>query len=298
VKEPREDDERLSALLEGRVEGRQREDMLAHLAAADEDYEVFTDTAAVLRALEEEDARARRGPVPPSMRKRGWVRTAAYAVSAVVVLLAISWALRERGGSAGASPLQLAMRADPDAAGLRTGWAIPAPSDPPRGEDRAATNALAVRAGAMLVDLSVAVLAGDLPRARQLAGQALDDFEPGAGPRAPLRRIAEAGPDTPRDSLNALVNAATDRLAALGRKPLEVGAWAEAARIAAAARNAGFFQDDAGPGMLDHAEDLATDDDARRAVAQVREVLPANGAPPRWVELEERLGTLLSELSD
>src|SRR5688500_9453018 len=58
VKEPNKDDEQLSALLEGRVHGQQREELLAHVSANDDDYAVFTDTASVLRALEEEDARA------------------------------------------------------------------------------------------------------------------------------------------------------------------------------------------------------------------------------------------------
>ncbi|HEV3048881.1 MAG TPA: hypothetical protein VGX50_01150, partial [Longimicrobium sp.] len=118
MKEPREDDERLSALLEGRVEGRQREELLAHLAEADDDYEVFTNTASVLRALEEEDARAGRPAAPPSMRRRSWpaARTLVAVAGTMVLLLAVGWLFRGRGGSAAGDPLQLAMRVDMDTA--------------------------------------------------------------------------------------------------------------------------------------------------------------------------------------
>ena len=54
--EPIKDDERLSALVEGRVAGPEREELLAHLSTSEDDYEVFTDTVEILSALEEEDA--------------------------------------------------------------------------------------------------------------------------------------------------------------------------------------------------------------------------------------------------
>jgi hypothetical protein len=296
VKEPREDDERLSALLEGRVEGRQREDMLAHLAAADEDYEVFTDTAAVLRALEEEDARARRGPVPPSMRKRGWVRTAAYAVSAVVVLLAIGWALRERGGSAGASPLQLAMRVDEAGDGLPAQWERPTPAGAMRGTGGSAErDARAVYAGAMLVDLAVAARAGDTEQTQVLIQQIIRRYDPGASASTPLRRIRA---DLPADSLNALLEQATARLISrLDRKPLELGAWIEAARLAAREKDAGFFLEDGTGDMLGRAEHYARGNaDAEAAVTQVQAALPPGGTP-RWEALAASLHALLSQLS-
>ena len=50
------DDERIALLLDGRVDGVQREDDLRHFATVDADYIVFADTAGMLRALEDEDA--------------------------------------------------------------------------------------------------------------------------------------------------------------------------------------------------------------------------------------------------
>ena len=300
MKEPREDDERLSALLEGRVEAREREDLLARLAAADDDYEVFTSTASVLRALEEEDARAQRRAVPPSMRKTGWpsARAAATVAGAVVLLLALAWALRGRGGPAVVSPLQLALRADTAGDGVRAGWALPTPEGAVRGLGRRGENDVqAVWAGAMLVELAVAVHGGDTAQIREPAVRLRRRLDVGADAAAPLRRIAER-PDAPADSLNALLEQATQGLGRrLGREPLELGAWVQAARIAADMRNAAFFEDGGTNGMLRRAERLARGSDAAEAaVKDVRAALPT-GATPRWEVLAASLRQLLSQLS-
>jgi hypothetical protein len=42
------DDEQLAAFLDGRMDGRARSQMMAHLAGADDAYEVFACTAAIL----------------------------------------------------------------------------------------------------------------------------------------------------------------------------------------------------------------------------------------------------------
>lgn len=298
MKEPSEDDERLSALLEGRVEGRQREELLAHLSAADDDYEVFTDTAAVLRALEAEDARARR-PVPPSMRRRRWrapsLRTAVYAAgAAVVLLLAVGLVLRGRAAGAARDPLQLAMRAVPGERGLPAEWTLPAPGGAVRGgAGGVADEAWAVYAGALLVDLSVAIRAGDTGRITLLANRLSD---PGASPGTPLQQIA-ARPDAPRDTLNALLESATDRLVDdEDRESLELGAWIEAAWLAARAQKADFFRGGTSRAMLRRAEALAADRAAEAAVERVHDTLPRDGAA-RWNVLAGNLRSLLSELT-
>jgi hypothetical protein len=130
-----------------------------------------------------------------------------------------------------------------------------------------------------------------------VAAHLIGGFDPGASPDTPLRRI-EAGPDAPADSLSALVDGATDRLVKhLDRKPLELGAWAEAARLAAHTRNAGFFEDGRSGGMLRRAEGLARGDTgARAALARVRASLPAATEAPRWDALATNLEALLHEL--
>lgn len=299
MKEPKENDERLAAFLEGRVQGGQREDMLAHLAAADDDYDVFAGTARVLRALEEEDARARRRPVLPSMGRGGWrapeLRQVVAVTGTVVLFLGLGWALRGRSPSMMQDPFQLAMRADPAARGLPADWRLPAPSGSARGRSSGAErDARAVNAGAMLVQLAVSVRARDTAQTRALAERLSGQLDPGAS-GTPLQRIYDH-PGAPTDSLAALLAQATARLADR-RKPLELGAWLEAARLAANGRNSAFFQDGASAGMLGRAERVARGDQAAlAAVAEVRAALPAGSAPP-WDTLESGLGKLLSELS-
>jgi hypothetical protein len=298
--EPRRDDERLSALLEGRVDGRQRDELLAHLSASDDDYAVFTDTAAVLRALAEEDARA----APPSMRpeRRGWwsARRRAMAGMATAGLVILALLLtRPWHPSRTYEPLQLAVLAVPAGQAVPPSLTTRAPRDASRGNGPAGVtdrDARAVRAGWMLVDLSVAAQAGDAAQTRLLARRMSDLFTPGAGPGTPLEQI-EARAGAPGDSLAPLLRQATDQLARLGREALEVGAWAEAALLAAHGRNAAFFEDGAGETMLRRAGRMARGDPAAEAaVARVRGALPAQG-PPRWEPLRESLDALLDELT-
>lgn len=334
VKEPREDDERLSALIEGQVTGRQRDEMLARLAASDDDYEVFTDTAAVLQALEDEDARAgvtaetpaipfpdaeREGnnPVreleiaaptidqegviplrPPARGRRLPVRWLALAASVLGVVVISTLALQRRG-SAAHEPVQLSARVD----SLPTGWISPTQSGGRGPAGSTSDDALAVYAGAMLVDISVAVQASDKARTRKLANQLSQRTDRGASATAPLQRIV-ANPGAPTNSLLALVDQATDRLVEqleLERRPLELGAWIEAARLAAHRgneRDQAFFSQRTTRGMLRRAERVAGDDDAaREAVDRVRAALSA-GSPPKWDSLKWELTELLTQLTN
>ncbi|HEX5869668.1 MAG TPA: zf-HC2 domain-containing protein, partial [Longimicrobium sp.] len=67
MKEHRKDDERLSALLQGQLSGPERDELLAHLAASDDDYEVFNDAVEILGALEEQDARTAAAEEPAAV---------------------------------------------------------------------------------------------------------------------------------------------------------------------------------------------------------------------------------------
>ena len=49
---PAVDSERVGSLLDGRLSGTARNSALAEVAASDDDYDVFADTAAVLREAE------------------------------------------------------------------------------------------------------------------------------------------------------------------------------------------------------------------------------------------------------
>ncbi|HEX6368493.1 MAG TPA: hypothetical protein VF006_06165 [Longimicrobium sp.] len=298
MKEPNKD-ERLSALLEGKVQGEQREELLAHLARNEDDYAVFASTGAVLRALEEEDARAaaaeaQKDVIPlrrPARGPRLPNRVLAMAASIAAVALVSTFALRTRPSPAGA-PVLLADRLANEK-GLPADWKKGAVGSSSRGGG----NADAVSTGASLTDLAVAIVAHDTAEIAAIVAQLRPRTERGASADTPLGHIAE-NPNAPTDSLNALLEQATDRLARMfDRKPLEFGAWAEAARIAAMARDDAFFRDDATDGMLGRADRIADDNEqARAAVDRVRSILP-DGAATQWEELEKSIANMLRELA-
>lgn len=313
MNDPKIDDERLAALLDGRLGDAERRELLAQLSTAGEDYEVFTDSAAVLRELEEEEAGAvdaqAEAPapalspsLPPSVRTRGWRRSGRWAaLPAGVVALALAFLLLPRARASGANdPVQLAMRLEQSGRGLPAEWpgaerwgAIRGgdASPPATPEER---NARAVRAGALLVDLAVAARSGDTDTTRLLATQAAARFEPGSGRSTPLHQIANR-PDAPYDSLAPLLQRATDRLAnRFGRPYLQLGAWTEAALLAAHRRDVAFFRADESRTILRSARDL-TQGDARAALDRVRAA--ADAEAPDWNALEKALNTLQLELA-
>jgi Putative zinc-finger len=313
VKEPRPDDERLSALLDGRLTGRERDEVLAHLAADDEDYQVFVDTADVLREAEAgEDAAPRReesgarreeeGRIPPSLRPgaRRWPgraprRIALAAAAAGLVVLAVL-ALRGRAAAPG-DPVRLAGRLAYAERGLPEGWTERRTWSSARGGAATRREARAARAGALLVDLSVAVAARDSADTRLLATQLRERFDAQATSSSPIRQVsARAG--EPSAALRPLVEKAAERLEArLGRDHLRLGAWTEAASLAAYRRDEAFFRSGDTRRMLGRAERLtAADPAARDALARVRAALPAEGAPD-WDALTGTLDTLLGELA-
>jgi hypothetical protein len=145
------------------------------------------------------------------------------------------------------------------------------------------------------VDLAVAVRARDPAATRVLAERLRSRFEPGAAPGSPFRQLAERA-GAPADELTPLVSAGADRLAdSLGRDYLELGAWAEASRLAAHGRDEAFFR--AGHAVPRDAGRLVAEDaEAARALERVRAALAAEG-PPRWDALEPALDALLAELA-
>ena len=56
MKEARHDDERLAALLDGTLNDRERQELLAELAASGDDYDVFVNMADLVQEMEDADA--------------------------------------------------------------------------------------------------------------------------------------------------------------------------------------------------------------------------------------------------
>jgi hypothetical protein len=333
------DDERLSALLDGRLNDAEREALLAHLASSDEDYEVFARTASILYALDEEDRLAAEAaevvagegglsaeprdeavpaPVPPVPESRGrpvpvpppiapgtlrtrppsmasrW-RWAAGVVTVLLVGVVVgSLALRGRP-IPGSAPVQLAANLDGTTDGLPADGRVPW-SGAVRGADGGGDVVQAVRAGVLLTDLAVAVEAGDSARVREFAEMVSTRFErPFAG--SPLVRIQERA-GAPADELRPLVAAATERLEKeLRTDALRLGAWAEAARLAAHRRDEAFFRLETSRATLRRAARIAGGNaEAEAALGRVRGAIPAEGAP-RWDALRSGLEALIATLA-
>jgi hypothetical protein len=305
VKEPTNDDERLSALLDGRLDGRQREEMLARLSVSGDDRRVFTATAAILRELEEGGEETDTVPDVANSRsaaaRRRWNTPAGWgALAAVLAAVFLVSVLASRGRAAApGDPVRLAALLEPGT-GLPEGWTERPRWDATRGGTDAPgkREARAVRAGALLVNLAVAVEARDTAKTRIIAEQVRGRFDPRAGRTDPLRQLsALAG--APPDSLRPLVARATERLSGrLGKDFLGLGAWVEAARLAAHQRNEAFFRTGASGAMLERAERLtARTPVAHAATGRVRATIPAEELPD-WAALSGALDTLLHLLAD
>lgn len=294
MKEPRPDDERLSALLDGRLSGKQREDVLAHLVAADEDYDVFTDAAAILREAEE----GTRLPPPPSLRRgRIWRTPTPRSIAVLVIVGLVAFGVWTRRGPApAAGPLAVASALSDSRQPLPADWMGRRDWLLYRGDGTGAEAAArSARAGVLLADLVIAVRSGDSAAVHTLATQLDSRFD--ARVRGPLDEIAaRAGEDAA--SLEPLVRDAAARLEdRMERGPLRLGAWTETASIAAGRRDAAFFRADASRGMLDAAEGLTEGNaTARDALARVRAALPEGGAPD-WTELDAGLEALLRSIA-
>ncbi|HST58229.1 MAG TPA: hypothetical protein VLK84_06075 [Longimicrobium sp.] len=310
MKEPRPDDERLSALLGGRLKGQQRDELLTHLAANEEDYEVFVDTADILREAREETAQAeepgaladpppRRELSPPSVTKslRGWSRrTPRWAViSTVLVGLVVAGVFELRSGAAAtAGPVDLVAHLE-DAGRPPAGWTDGREFPPVRGEGSVSDDPVAAaQAGVFLVRLAVAVQARDAETTATLAAQTQRFDDQGVGA---LKQI-ESQADAPSATLMPLVEQVTERLEeVLGRDYLRLGAWTEAASLAARSRDEAFFRSAETRKTLRSAERLTRGDSgAWGAVEAVRAALPSEG-PPRWSELDGSLTKLFTELT-
>jgi hypothetical protein len=309
VMERSNDDERVAALLDGKLDERQRQEVLALLVKSGEDYDVFADTAAVLRELEAQDASAAapagsapaRVPaavLPPTLRPRAprWGRATRWgglAAGVVVIALGATFSARQ-GVPAAADPVRLAARLGNPGQGLPPGWQPLGSSS--RGDTQSQErHARAVRAGALLVDLAVAVRAGDASNTRLLSDRIRSRYDRGAGPGSPFRQLSRRA-GAPADSLQPLLSRATERLSeSLGRDYLRLGAWTEAARLAARAQDQEFFREaDAVPRAAGRL--TARNPAAAQALERVQTALPRDG-PPRWEALRPALDSLQGALA-
>lgn len=317
MNKPRYDDERLAALLAGRLEGPERDELLAYLSTTEEDADAVINAAAILREMEEEDAQAaaaampgpsepQREVVPPSVttKARGWPRrTPRWAIPAIIaglVVLFIGYRGFQAWSAGRAAPApgfgEVIASLDPTEQGMPEDLAA-SPGLYRGGETAAPTPQDAARAGALLVHLAVAVQAREAGDTRLLANQVRVRFDEQGG--SALDSIsAHAG--EPARSLQPFLEQAAVRLEELLQHPdhLRLGAWVEAARIAAARKDAAFFAQDQASDALSRAEELTEGDaQAQTAITAIRGALPAGGTPD-WEALGKNLDALLERVVD
>ncbi len=306
------DAERLASLIDGRLEEPARSELLAQLASSDDDLDVFADalaalgeagvdTAAVVPATTELKPAPLRVQSAPrrtyrSVSPRRWGLIAAIAAGLLFAPLLLIQLRHPSHPSRGDSDTVSALvRTLP--AGLPAGW-----DDHPwratRGESAPLTDeARAVKLGARLTDLALAVHARDSSAARYAASVAalLDDM-PAAAPIAGIYRdVAARAGAAPEQLWPGLDRGA----AAVRRLPnaelIELGSWLEGARVAAAHQDNAFFHSRITRDVMGRARRSASL--PAEAHADVEEVArQISSGLPQWRLLGERLTKLLGML--
>jgi hypothetical protein len=293
------DPERLAALLDNRLDPKERDDVLRQLASSEDAREAFGDAAAVLREIEESDKPS--GAVGPAKEGGGgasadawrrWFRSPAFRsalAAAIVIAVALPVALRTWGNRSQSVEVSGFTAALSDTGALPADWNAQPWSAHRGAEAPLSDTARAVRLGARLTDLELSIRARDtMSIAFASAAASLLAELPVSGPAATA--IRSVGADTgasPAVRLERLSAARRLAEALVARDALEEGGRLEAARIAAYRRDTAFFRvalsgKDAGSLFLDSDRALVT----RAAQAQ-----PADSIT--WLalgtQLDERL---------
>jgi len=339
-------DEEIGALLDGRVDERRRGELLARLAAADDDYDVFADTAAVLReaeggaseevpeldwqpemprstpviplrageraaeaatAVEREPETLRSTPeIPLSPRRASvWRSPAVRVLAAAAVLAAVALpVLRSRNGGGWQDPARLAVLASPSGDRLPAEWTHAWYTT--RGVSDSIPNTdVAAQVGALHLDMEVAARSADpvdSGTVKQLAREAASKLEHAAeyGPSLAATKYDELEQltDWSRGQVLARLAAArTEVVQDVERDYFAVGAWTEAARLAARRRDAAFFRSAQSRQAVDRAvglEGLTAED--KQAAERVRAVVK-QGKIQGWKSFEGNLDELQRRIS-
>ena len=299
----------------------ERSSIMARLLADNEALSQAADAAAVLRELEAEDgivvvgeiaddepprvrdAEPAYGPKvvtsPPPSTRRTWRRPPARWMALAAVFVAALLVLPSRFGGRDSSGDFAASFTDRQA-GVPTEWAIPGAT---RGSPTvAADDGLAAYFGALHMELELAVAARQQDRTQQDKTSELSrriaatlGSVTAGGTVSPIY-TAIADSLLPQDSLVQLLTDGREYLSKLvGEEYFALGAWAEAARIAANRQDAAFFRARASRRMLNRAAALQLDSLTRVSVDSLRIAGQADGEQ-EWARLEDHATQLLSHL--
>jgi hypothetical protein len=281
-------DEEVAALIDGTLSPSEREDVLRRVAVSPRWSEVLRDAAA-LSAADDEAGEGERNGTVRRWRVRERTAMAIAAVLVISVVGGIVWQRRASGEEGSAVRLAASFVPPADAR------VVLALGDRPWSEVRSdgpvvSDRGRAVRVGALLVDLRVAMGAPDnAPAAARGAAlvQLLDGL-PGASPL--VRALRLRGEDEWRAPLDPELERSV--LVAVGRAQAEAGATLEAMRLAA---SAGATLAPFAPALRQAATALAGDSSAVAALREAEQL--AGGAASDGTRAVERLRVLLDALA-
>lgn len=344
------DHERVAALHDGKLGAHERDELLAAIAADDDESWLFAETAGVLADLEAAHAPAppatftadpapssvqadderdesvipiatRRPPESPgdaaeagvaahddgvipieSRRRAPARRWQVYgAVAAALVGIAVTGVLLNRSANARLDdPVEaVAMLEKGATPGVAQGWDKSFDNHLRGGNHSPGFRRTSVRLGAQLVDLELAAAAQDttLRRLSSTVIEVLSDSSMhGAAYAAGIYRQVEQKAAAGDFDVQPLLADGRKEVQSLTDSDwLELGIWAEAARTAAARRDARFFASRTTRRVLDRAATLPdAEQKTLEALAAVRNALPAEGRATDWPGLKEKLGLLLN----
>jgi len=314
--DPMKNAERLAALLDGRLDAHRRDELLAELAASEDDFDAYADAVAITAELEgaapevtplhaapevtpipvapevaPTDATPEVTPIHAAPSRRRGLQPRWLALAAVLAGVALApWLWTRFAADRGSL---VAVEAD----ALPAGWDA-SPWGTTRGAgDGLTDDARAVRLGVRLVDLELAVRGRD-PATAQLATETALLLEglSAAAPAGLYHQIARRAGE-PAERLEPLLREGRRLVPQMaGEERVKLGAWIESARIAAATRDQRFFASRANRSQLKRmAEDATLPPSARSTAARLRIVVETASAQD-WSLLERELAGLLRSL--
>jgi hypothetical protein len=283
--------EELAALLDGKLDQSRRAELLARLGSSEEALEAYANAASVVSELETGDTARSAAPskvvvgVSRRLPQWGWVALAATLAGVAVV----PWLLTRGRSVDQEDPTRFVSLLAPPGQTLPRQWyGTPWPGMRGAGEPLTAT-ARAARLGVRLVDLELAVRARDTT-VSQATAEIIDLIEglPAGSPVAAVYREigqrAAAGTDPKElEPLLARGRSAVAELA--GTDLVQLGAWAEAGRIAAAQHNPEFFRTPGSRSMLERAPSISGLTEPARALVQRLQASLAPEGRADWNEL-------------
>ncbi|GLC27806.1 hypothetical protein [Roseisolibacter agri] len=283
--------ETIAALLDGTLSAEERARVLAALARGDESYEDLLEASALVRALEDEGGRGEPGEPLPHPRPgvgsgagpaaRRWRRGLLTAVPLLAAAGIAAIVLPARFGRTGAPDIAQVVgdatvpgQTGDMASRFGTGWEQPGWSVVRGADDPLSRDGGAFRLGGRFAQLDLSLRARDAAAVRAAAA-ALGRLAARVDGGAPVAAQVEALATSPIAEADASLPAVASALRDLAASPawFDLGAWSEAARLAARAGRAEFFAP-ARPPMqaltrILTALDRAPDDERRAGAAAV-----------------------------